>query len=291
MSRILVTGGTGKLGRLVVERLLALGQTPRVLTRDPASARVLLGSRVELAAGDFDDPASLARAFDGVRRLLLLSPITARLAGHQIAALEVARAAGVGRVVKISGSDWTIDPPGRSVAGAEHARVEDWLAASALPHVSLRPNAWMQVSLPPLIVRLRTGQPLAAAWGQALIGLIDARDIADVAVHQLLEPALAPGPLVLTGPESLSLGAIAARAEALLGRPVPVQPGSLPPPAFGDPFHDRAVAEFMVLIAAGRAAGLTPVVQDLLGRPPRSTRAYLAEALNIAPAPAAEGPR
>lgn len=279
MTRIAVTGGTGKLGRLVVERLIAAGLTPRVLTRDAGRARTLFGQRVDVAVADFNDIESLAPAFDGIERLFLLSPITRDLAAHQIAAARVASAAGVRRIVKISGSDWTIAPPGPSIAGAQHARVEDWLARSGVPSVSLRPNAWMQVSLPPLLAQIRDGRDLSSSWGSAAVALIDARDIADTAVHQLLAERPEPGPLVLTGPESLTLDDLAEQASRILGRPVRRGGERHAPHATGDHFHDQAVAEFMTLIAAGRAAPLTDTVARILGRPPRRAADWLAEAL------------
>jgi uncharacterized protein YbjT (DUF2867 family) len=61
MSRVLLIGGTGSIGRLVAGRLLDLGDTPRVLTRHPDRAlEGLSGMRAEVAAGDLTDPGSLA---------------------------------------------------------------------------------------------------------------------------------------------------------------------------------------------------------------------------------------
>ncbi|MEK1869790.1 MAG: NAD(P)H-binding protein, partial [Ensifer adhaerens] len=121
---ILVTGATGKLGRLVVERLLARGQPVRVFTRRPETARALFGEAVQIAAGDFGDRAALDAAVRGVGRLLLLSPISTRLVTDQVAVADAAVAANVARIVKISGSDWTIEPPGNSISGEAHAAVE-----------------------------------------------------------------------------------------------------------------------------------------------------------------------
>ncbi len=44
MSRVLVTGATGRVGREVVARLLAAGEKVRALTRDPAAARLPAGA-------------------------------------------------------------------------------------------------------------------------------------------------------------------------------------------------------------------------------------------------------
>ncbi len=183
---VLVTGATGKLGRIIVRGLLALGEPVRAFTRRPEVATSLFGKRVEIAEGDFHDRASLDRAFTSIDRVLLLAPISEALLAQQIAVIEAAQRNGVQRVVKISGSDWTIDPPGHSIAGAAHAEVERVLGASGLEWSSLRPNAWMQVSLPGHVANIKAGRALSSVYGDAAVGFIDARDIANVAIHQLL---------------------------------------------------------------------------------------------------------
>ena len=64
-TTVLVTGGTGTLGRSVVHRLRANGHQIRVLTRNPSRARAVAGS--ELLCGDLTDPASLRRALSGAQ--------------------------------------------------------------------------------------------------------------------------------------------------------------------------------------------------------------------------------
>jgi uncharacterized protein YbjT (DUF2867 family) len=63
--RVLVVGGTGKVGRHVVAQLHAQGVPHRVLARDPASAARLLPADTDICAGDVTDEASLARAMEG----------------------------------------------------------------------------------------------------------------------------------------------------------------------------------------------------------------------------------
>lgn len=275
---ILVTGATGRLGQLVTARLLELNQPVRVFTRRPDVARTLFGNRVEIAAGDFADNASLHTALAGTRKLFLLSPISERMADEQIAAAGAAAIEGGSRIVKISGSDWTIDPPNASISGDAHAAVEWHLRGLNIEHVSIRPNAWMQVALLNTIRQAVTGQVLASRHGAAEVAYIDARDIADVAVHQLLAPRVADKPLIITGGKAVSTRDIAAMLARVLHRPIGVaeSSGSVTP-LLGDSFEHRAVAQFGTLIAAGRAATVNRVVPELLGRAPRSVEAFIAE--------------
>jgi dihydroflavonol-4-reductase len=66
MTKTLVTGGTGFIGRAVVAELLAAGREVRVLARHPGA---LAGLAVEVAAGDLRDPISLAAAVMGCQRV------------------------------------------------------------------------------------------------------------------------------------------------------------------------------------------------------------------------------
>lgn len=275
---ILVTGATGRLGQLVTARLLERDQRVRVFTRRPEHARALFGNRVEIAAGDFADRDSLHAALAGTRKLFLLSPISERLAEEQIAAAGAAVIEGASCIVKISGSDWTIDPAGASISGDAHAAVEWHLRGLNVEHVSLRPNAWMQVSLLNAIRQAANGHTLEARHGAARVAYIDARDIADVAVHQLLAPSVAEKPIILTGSESLSIRHVAGLLARALHRPVGVaEPSGHLVPLLGDSFEHRAVAQFGTLIASGRAAGITRAVPDLLGRAPRTVTNFITE--------------
>lgn len=71
MSAVLLLGGTGSIGRLVVRRLLELGDQPRVLTRDADRARRTLGADVEIVDGDLTDVASLRAALDSIDAVVM----------------------------------------------------------------------------------------------------------------------------------------------------------------------------------------------------------------------------
>ncbi|MFD6969994.1 SDR family oxidoreductase, partial [Streptomyces sp. NPDC059949] len=72
MATVLVTGATGNVGSKVATELRARGISVRAFVRDPDRAAAVLGGRIEMAHGDFADPASVRRALDGVERMFLL---------------------------------------------------------------------------------------------------------------------------------------------------------------------------------------------------------------------------
>ncbi|TCV54191.1 NmrA family NAD(P)-binding protein [Agrobacterium tumefaciens] len=275
-STILVTGATGKLGQRVVSRLLQNHAEVRVLTRRREDALKLWGDRVDISEGNFSDPASLKEAARGIDRLFLLSPIGETLAADQKAVIDAALSAGVSRIVKISGSDWTIKNAARSISGAAHAEVEQHLAASGIAHAVLRPNAWMQVALEPVVAALRKGEDVPARFGDAAVSFIDADDIADVAVHALTSSALVSGTFVLTGGEALTALEIARIAARILHRPVGIAHHAAPafPPHIGG-FEQTAIGEFGELIREGLAASVTDTIHQITGRLPRGVEDYL----------------
>ena len=137
---ILVTGATGQLGRLVVDSLRRRAPSAplAVSVRDPGKASDLAAAGIDVRHGDFDTPDTLARAFADIDTLLIVSgdaPVEARIRQHR-AAVDAARAAGVGRVVYTSFVDPRPDSP--FPFAAIHADTESYLKASGLAYTVLR---------------------------------------------------------------------------------------------------------------------------------------------------------
>src|SRR6186713_1595966 len=111
--RVAVTGATGFLGGHVVARLAERGARVRVLYRDAAKAKALLDRGFEGAQADLDDPASLARAFEGCYAIVATAALATREwappeafyaanAQGSVHLIDAAAAAGVKRVVYVS---------------------------------------------------------------------------------------------------------------------------------------------------------------------------------------------
>lgn len=112
-AEVLVTGGTGFIGRPLVERLVASGQRVRVLThRDPSAEerQLFADAGVELVGGNVADPEAVRRACDGVTAVYHLAAamggdwsyhLDTTVTGTQVV-LEAARDSGVERLVYVS---------------------------------------------------------------------------------------------------------------------------------------------------------------------------------------------
>jgi uncharacterized protein YbjT (DUF2867 family) len=280
---ILVIGGTGRIGARVVQQLAGLGLPVRVLARRPEAARALAGPTVEVAAGDLDRPDSLPAAIAGVRSVFLLTTQSTCQEAQERAAIAAAKAAGVSHVVKVSAGDAATTPDSPTPVGRAHAAAEAALKASGLSWTILRPSAFMQVALEPLLEGARDSGRRLLPLGGAKVAFIDVDDIARAGVWALTHPEPAAGrTLVLTGPEALGLPELARLVSQAVGRPVK----AVSPPMLlvrliigrriADPFLRDHQLALLGLMRAGRLAQVSPDLALTTGQPGRSVADWLA---------------
>lgn len=142
---VAVVGATGQQGGAAARALLNAGATVRALVRDPQkpAAQALAADGAQLAVADFDEPASLQRAFGGVTRVFAMTTMasgrgTAGEINDGILIADAAKSAGVEHLVY------------SSVGGAERhtgiphfeskRRVEEYLESIGLPATFVRPT-------------------------------------------------------------------------------------------------------------------------------------------------------
>jgi uncharacterized protein YbjT (DUF2867 family) len=215
--KVLVTGATGTVGAHVVRELTERGLEPRAFVRDPVRAAERLGPAVELAIGDLADPSSLERALHGADALFLACGNVPEQVRLESDAIDAAAAAGVRRVVKLSGPHPAADSP--VVYERWHARIEQHLLGSGLPWVLLRPRTYMSNLLANAATVAETGKLFASA-ATAAVSFIDPRDVASVAAVALAEAGHDGNAYTLTGPEAITFDRIAREFSTAIGRDV-----------------------------------------------------------------------
>jgi uncharacterized protein YbjT (DUF2867 family) len=271
---ILVTGATGRVGRLVVDQLLAAGLPVRALSRQPAAAK--LPADVEIVAGDLTIPESLDTALRDVSAVFLVwtaPPATApavieRLAAH-------AR-----RVVFLSSPHRTPHPffQQPNPMAVLHADIERLIAASGVASTIIRPGMFASNVVHWWATSIRRGDVVRWPYGAAETAPIDERDIAAVAARALYEDGHAGGDYVLTGPESLSQAKQVSIIGEAIGRRIQFE--ELSPDDFRretEGIWPRPAVE--MLLAAwgatiGRPAFVTSTVSDVTGSPARTFRQW-----------------
>lgn len=278
---ILVTGATGRIGRLVVDELRREGGRKaapiRALTRQPQRATLPAG--VEVVTGDFTAPASLASALEGVTTLFLVW--TAPLASARDVIERLASRPR--RVVYLSAPFRTPHPffQQPNPMRAMHEEIERLLASSGLDVAILRPGMFMSNALHWWAPQLRSGDTVRWPYAAAETAPVDERDIAQVAARVLRDPQFARSDYVLTGPQSLRQAEQVREIGDSIGRRLTFE--ELAPDAFRREASATWPSEIadMLLHAwqatLGHPAHVTQAVQEVLGRPARTMRQWAAD--------------
>jgi uncharacterized protein YbjT (DUF2867 family) len=277
---ILIVGATGLVGSATLGQLTARGVPVRALVRDAEKAAALAGPGVETMVGDLEQPGSLDAALDGVTRALLISPLHPRQVEWQGNFVEAARRVGAVHIVKLSGLGTAPDSPLRS--GRWHAQTERHIADAGLPWTYLRPPFFMQ-NLLRSATAIATRGILVAAMQVGKIAMVDARDVAAVAVAALTLDGHVGKTYTITGSEALSFQEIAQKLAAATGRPVTYQ--DVPPAtmrqemvASGLPAWLVEVRmEFATALRDSYAAAVTDTVQAVTEQPARTFDAFAHE--------------
>lgn len=287
---ILVTGATGTVGSLVARGLAGAGAEVKALVRQ--QGKVSFPDGVTEVVGDLTDVPSMRAALSSVRTLFLLNAVTPDEVTQALIALNLAREAGIERIVYLSviHADRYTNVPHFTSKYTVERMIEDL----DLPVTILRPAYYMQNEASVQQV-IETHGIYPMPIGSTGIAMIDTRDIADIAVAELLRrdgaaAALPTTTLDLVGPEVIT-GASAARTwAAALGREVTY--GGDDVAAFEAQmatFGPAWMAYDMRLMMAGiqkigmlGAEGAVERLQAMLGRPLRSYAAFVAEAVGAA---------
>jgi len=266
---ILITTA-GKVGSEAARLLAERGEPVRVLVRDPQKAAALAQAGVQVAEGDLEVPSTIDAAMDGVSAVVLVSPA---IPAQELNVVGSAVRAGAGHVVKITSKASADSPIARR---RDQVAIENGLIASGLGYTLLRNNAYMQnfLMLAPAIAR--TGS-FGSSAGEGRVGMIDARDVAEVAAQIAVAPAQHAGKTYWpTGPERLSYADAAAILSKVLGRLVTFHPltfdeerqaminAGVPEPIA------QMNAQALSLFAQGDSDWVTGDVAAILGRPART---------------------
>jgi uncharacterized protein YbjT (DUF2867 family) len=273
---ILVTAATGQIGGQTARDLLAAGAPVRALVRDLARATGLEGA--ELIVGSFDDDVALARAIDGIDGMLLAGRDSPDAVAQHQRVLAHARRAGVEHIVKLSAIG--ASPDSRVALMREHHEVDEEIRQGPASWTFLKPHLFMQNLLRAAEAIQRDGE-LAAAMGDERFPLVDTRDAGAAAATVLADPTRHAGEVYnLTGPAALSYDQVAAAMAAVAGRPVtykPVQPDAQQARLIDAGLPDWRAYDLAHIASAYAPADniVSPDLEALLGRPPRSLAEFL----------------
>ncbi len=228
---ILVTGATGEFGSKTIDHLLKKGVRPSeiaALVRDVSKAKDLEDKGVELRVGDYTNPASLAKAFQGIEKLLLVSSndkqaVENRTAQH----INVINAAKEAQVKHTIYTSFVRKPHSEDTAIAafqhSHVQTEDALKNSGMNYTILQNGIYLEM------IPIFTGQKVAetgmiffpAAEGKASFVLRE--ELAEAAAHVLVTEGHENRLYQLTNTASVSFADIANALSDTFGKDIKYQ--------------------------------------------------------------------
>lgn len=269
---ILVTGATGTVGRELVRQLLDGGHQVRVLVRDESRLGDL-AARVQVSAGNLDDPASLRPALSGISRVFLLTSRTQQDADF----LAAAKDAGASHIVKLSTQEagWT-PVEGH---GFWHREREELIQASGLAWTFLRPTMFMNAALQ-WTATVRAQRAVYFPMGTGQLAPVHPADVAAVAAAALTATGHEGQGYELTGGQLMGAADMVATLSEVLGHPVsyvdiPEEAARQQMNQAGLPgYVTEGLLETFRLVRAGRFAYTTGTVRHVTGQPPRTFRQW-----------------
>jgi NAD(P)H dehydrogenase (quinone) len=283
---IVITGATGQLGSRIVASLLdrVPAEEVAVSVRDPGRAADLAQRGVRVRRGDFNEPGSLAEAFEGATQVLIVSAneTGGKLVAAHRAAVDAARAAGAERILYTShqgaGADSLFAPM------PDHAATEAYLAESGIRFTSLR-NGFYATTVPFLLgPALATGEIVAPADGP--VSWTTHPDLAEATAAILADPGRFDGATPpLTAPEALDLADVADVLTKLTGRTIRRTVADDEEWAAGLTAHGVPEEQARMMLGLFRASrrgefsATSPILGRLIGRPATPLSAFLEEAL------------
>ncbi|MGW0424539.1 NAD(P)H-binding protein [Streptomyces sp. NPDC003015] len=218
---LIVTGATGRLGALIVNRLLERVPADRigVSVRDVSKAAHLAERGVRVRAGDFTEPGTLKHAFEDAERVLVIS---AAIRGGgalpaNIAAIDAARESGAQRILYTShqaASPTSLFPPQKV-----HAATEEHLQRQGVPYTALR-NGFYGSTLGLYVgAALKTGKLAVPQDGP--VSWTAHEDLAEAAASALADDGALEGITPpLTAPHRLDFADVAEILSRITGRTI-----------------------------------------------------------------------
>ena len=203
---ILVTGATGTVGSEVVKQLSrdASGYNIKAGVHSIENAkRVQQYDRVRAVQIDYDKQEGLETAFKDVDKLFLLTHPSPKTVEHESNLVTEAKKSGIKHIVKqsIMRADLGADVEAMRL----HRQTEKLIEESGIPYTFIRPNEFMQGFINFQGTTIKNNNAFYIPAEDAKVSIVDARDIAAVAVQALINGDKHYNKIyMITGPEALS---------------------------------------------------------------------------------------
>lgn len=273
-GKVLVTGATGNIASGLIPALLAEEVQVRALVHNESKAQALRDQGAEVVVDDLESPTSLGSAVEGVGKIFLLTTNGPSSVKQASAVIQAAKQAGTPHIVRQGAFG-----PEKSRLIKQHEETVTELKASGVPYTVLRPTYFMQNTMMAAQTVASDGM-MYMPFKDGKLGMIDVRDIVDVALKVLTTGGHEGQSYTLTGPESISFQQVAAGLSKALGKEVTYV--DVPPQAareamlgMGMPeWITEGYIELMDGFSQNWADTTTPNVENITGHPARSYETF-----------------
>jgi NAD(P)H dehydrogenase (quinone) len=297
MSRVVISGASGDLGRRVTDLLLEADpqRDLTLVSRTPDRLAHHTGRGVRLEQGDYRDRDQLVKAYEGGDVLFMISGLNLgrRVEEHRNA-IEAAKKAGIQHVVYTSVGG--VQPRNPALSAKDHYQTELDFRASGLSFTFLRNALYAEIVSNILVAPAAEAGVMAQATGDGALAPVAKSDVARSAAACLLDPERHSGAVYeITGPELLDFHQIAALGAEIHGKPIEYVPitaderlaffdsigiprtydPSMPPSPDGHMWASDELVTAEVAIAEGYQAVMSHHVKQLTGQAPQPLRAVM----------------
>lgn len=216
-KNFLIIGATGNAGGLVTPALLERGETVRCLVRSEDKAQPLRDAGAEVMIGDLENPDSLAAAFEGVDTVfsVIATGPNIELQGKNL--VEAAVNAKVDHFVRYALIQNEHIAKLRS--GKMQAAVDAMVRSSGLNYTIILPHSYMQ-NMMAVAATIQSDSVFYLPYGDGKVGLMDLRDVAEVAVQVMTTDGHHGKSYTITGPEAITMHEVAQSLSSAIGRPI-----------------------------------------------------------------------
>ncbi|MFI6310083.1 NAD(P)H-binding protein [Nocardia fusca] len=297
MSRIVISGASGDLGRRVTA-LLANADSRHELTLvtrtpDKLARRTLHEATVR--HGDYQDPDSLDTAYEGGDVLFLISGLNLgrRIPEHRNA-IAAARRAGIRHIVYTSVGG--VNPGNPALSAKDHYQTELDLRGSGINYTIMRNSLYSEIVSKILVEPATATGVITQATGTGFLAPVAKDDVARCAADCLLTPGRHAGAVYeITGAELLDFDTIARIASSVYGVPIAYEEvtadqrlaffdsvgiprtydPNMPPSPDGHLWASDELVSAEVAVAEGYQAVLSHHVKLITGREPESLQSVM----------------
>ncbi len=286
---ILVTGASGQLGQIVIEKLSEKIPTNQIaaMVRDAAKAEYLTAQGINVRVGDYHNTESLEAAFQGVEKLLLISSndFNDRLGQHK-KVVDAAVKSGVKHLFYTGVTMNDINSSPLKAFLEDHYLTENYIKASGLTYTFLENGLYAEV-IPMFLGENITETGVFFPAGDGKVAFAARKDLGEAAANVLLGNGHENQTYRLTGSASHSFDELAHILSELSGKNVAYI--SPEPEVFVETLKQFGLPEHIIQMSLGFALGMKnndfdksyDTLEMLLGRNPTTLKDFVKEAYKL----------